>query len=175
MKRTILSLISLATLLVPVNANAHAGLVSANPAANSSVTMMPTEIALTFTEDLMVIGDKKVNSISLNLLDGAEIALTDLKVDGSVLSASVPAGEYDSGLYEVFYSIVSADGHKLSDSYSFTLKSFGSTLQTASPTATPSPTQESGDGVLPLPIVGAITLVVILGGFFALRARNRKR
>ncbi len=157
-----------AILLVPVNANAHAGLVSANPEANSSVTVMPTEIALTFTEDLMVIGDKKVNSISLNLLDGAEIALTDLKVDGSVLSATVPAGEYDSGVYEVFYSIVSADGHKVSDSYSFSLNA-------PTPLIAPAPSDDGGDGVLPLPIVGAIALVVILGGFFALRARNRKR
>lgn len=157
-----------AILLVPVNANAHAGLVNANPEANSSVTVMPTEIALTFTEDLMVIGDKKVNSISLNLLDGAEIALTDLKVDGSVLSASVPAGEYDSGVYEVFYSIVSADGHKVSDSYSFSLNA-------PTPLIAPAPADDGGDGVLPLPIVGAIALVVILGGFFALRARNRKR
>jgi hypothetical protein len=109
-----------------------------------------------------------VNSISLNLLDGAEIALTDLKVDGSVLSATVPTGEYESGVYEVFYSIVSADGHKVSDSYSFSLNA-------PTPLIAPASSDDGGDGVLPLPIVGAITLVVILGGFFALRARNRKR
>ncbi len=169
MKRTIISLASLALLLVPVNtAFAHAGLVSANPAANSSVTVMPSEISLTFTEDLMVLGEKDVNSISLNMMDGPEVTLTDVKVDGAVLSATVPAGEYESGTYEVFYKIVSADGHKLSDSYSFSLN--GPTLYTA-----PNPVAEKGDGVLPLPIVGAIAIVVILGGFFALRARNRKR
>ena len=167
MKRTIISLMSLALLLVPVNANAHAGLVSANPAANTEVTVMPTEIALKFTEDLMVIGEKNVNSISLNLLDGAEVALTDIKVDGAVLSATVPAGEYDSGVYEIFYSIVSADGHTLSDSYSFSLNA-------PTPLIAPAPAAEDGDGVLPLPIVGALALVTILGGFFALRARNRK-
>ena len=116
----------------------------------------------------MVIGEKNVNSISLNLLDGAEVPLTDIKVDGAVLSATVPAGEYDSGVYEIFYSIVSADGHKLSDSYSFSLNA-------PTPLIAPAPADENGDGVLPLPIVGAIVLVVILGGFFALRARNRQR
>ncbi len=167
MKR-ILVLIA-AILLVPVNtAFAHAGLVSSTPAANSEVKVMPSEITLTFTEELLVLGDKDVNSISLNLMDGQEIPLTDIKVDGAVLSATVPAGMYETGTYEVFYKIVSADGHKLSDSYSFALNSISRSL-------TAPPANKNGDGVLPLPIVGAIAIVVILGGFFALRARNRKR
>jgi methionine-rich copper-binding protein CopC len=157
-----------AILLVPVSANAHAGLVSANPVANKEITAMPDRISLTFTEDLMVLGENDVNSISLNLMDGPEVTLTDVKVEGAVLSATIPAGGYESGTYEVFYKIVSADGHKLSDSYAFSLNA--PTLLTA-----PAPTDEDGDGVLPLPIVGAIVIVVILGGFFALRARNRKR
>jgi methionine-rich copper-binding protein CopC len=156
-----------AILLVPVSANAHAGLVSADPAPNSEVLVMPDEISLTFTEDLMVLGENEVNSISLNLMDGPEVSLTDIKVDGAVLSATVPAGMYESGTYEVFYKIVSADGHKLSDSYSFALNSIARGVTSA-------PADEDGDGVLPLPIVGAIALVTILGGYFALRARNRK-
>jgi methionine-rich copper-binding protein CopC len=156
-----------AILLVPVSANAHAGLVSADPAPNSEVLVMQDEISLTFTEDLMVLGENEVNSISLNLMDGPEVSLTDIKVDGAVLSATVPAGMYESGTYEVFYKIVSADGHKLSDSYSFALNSIARGVTSA-------PADEDGDGVLPLPIVGAIALVTILGGYFALRARNRK-
>ena len=120
MKR-ILVLIA-AILLVPVNsAFAHAGLVSSNPAANSQVSQMPREISLTFTEDLMVLGDKEVNTIGLNLMDGPEVPLTDVKVAGAVLTATIPAGDYEAGTYEIFYKIVSADGHKLSDSYSFSL------------------------------------------------------
>jgi methionine-rich copper-binding protein CopC len=157
-----------ALLLVPVNANAHAGLVSSNPAANTEITAMPSEISLTFTEDLLTLGDKGVNSVSLNLMDGAEVALTDVKVNGAVLSATIPAGDYESGVYEVFYKIVSADGHALSDSYSFSLNA--PTLLIA-----PTPEGQGGDGVLPLPIVGAIAIVLILGGFFALRARQQKR
>ena len=153
-------------IITPTSAFAHAGLVSSTPAANSDVKVMPNEISLTFTEDLLVLGDKDVNSISLNLMDGPEVTLTDIKVDGAVLSATVPVGEYESGRYEVFYKIVSADGHKLSDSYSFSLNA-------PTPLIAPTPTDE-GDGVLPLPIVGAIAIVVMLGGFFALRARNRK-
>jgi methionine-rich copper-binding protein CopC len=157
-----------AILLVPVNAAfAHAGLVSSNPAANTEVTLMPNEISLTFTEDLMVLGDKSVNSLSLNLMDGAEVTLTDLKVDGAVLSAKVAPAEFDAGTYEIFYTIVSADGHKLSDSYSFSLNA-------PTPLIAPAP-EKDGHGVLPLPIVAAIALVLLLGGFYAFRARNRKR
>jgi copper transport protein len=157
-------------IITPTAAFAHAGLVSSTPAANSEVLMMPEKIALTFTEDLMILGEKNVNSISLNLMDGPEVTLTDVKVDGAVLSATVSAGMYESGTYEVFYSIVSADGHKLSDSFQFGLNSISRTLD-----LNPVTEKDGGDGVLPLPIVGAIAIVVILGGFFALRARNRKR
>jgi methionine-rich copper-binding protein CopC len=124
MRKTLLALFFalLATAIItPTAAYAHAGLVSANPAANSKVNVMPREISLTFTEDLMVLGDKEVNTLGLNLMDGPEVPLTDVKVAGAVLTATIPAGDYEAGTYEIFYKIVSADGHKLSDSYSFSL------------------------------------------------------
>ena len=165
-------------IIFPSAAVAHAGLVTANPAANSSASFMPEEIKLTFTEPLMQIEGKSVNSISLSYMKhpdlGFGISLGEMKVDGSTLSATIPADQFETGKYVVSYTIVSADGHKLSDSYSFTLKSFGSTLQPATPAATPAPSDEDGNGVLPLPIAGAIVIVVILGGYLALRARNRK-
>jgi methionine-rich copper-binding protein CopC len=163
MKR-ILVLIA-AILLVPVNANAHAGLVSSNPAANTEITVMPSEISLTFTEDLLILGDQKVNSIVLTHYDGAAIELSDIKVEGATLSASVPEAEYQSGIYEVVYKIVSADGHKVSDSFTYSLNA--PTLLIA-----PAPAK-NGHGVLPLPIVGAIAIVIAVGGLFALRARQR--
>ncbi len=154
-----------AILLVPVYANAHAGLVSSNPAANTEITAMPSQISLTFTEDLMILGEKDVSSISLHLMDGPEVTLTDVKVNGATLSANLPEAEYQSGVYEVDYKIVSADGHKVSDSFTFSLNA--PTLLIA-----PAPDKD-GAGVFPLPIVGAISIVIGVGGFFALRARKR--
>jgi methionine-rich copper-binding protein CopC len=153
-----------ALVVAPATASAHAGLVSANPVANKEITVMPEEITLTFTEDLMVLGEADVNTISMNLLDGAEVPLTDVTVAGATLSAKVPAGEYESGTYEVFYKIVSADGHKLSDSYAFSLNA---------PTLliSPAPAKQS-HGVIPLPIVGAIALVIALAGLFIYRSRK---
>jgi methionine-rich copper-binding protein CopC len=166
MRKIVLAVIAL--MLVPVSANAHAGLVSATPAANSEVNVMPLSIALTFTEDLLTIGDKEVNTISLTNPEGDQISLGDIAVAGPLLTAAIPEAEYPSGAYTVEYKIVSADGHQLSDSYSFSLN--GPTLYTA-----PAPAAEDGDGVLPLPIVGAIAIVILLGGFYALRARNRRK
>ena len=171
-RKSLAPLIGVAVLILsPATAFAHAGLVSANPEPNKEITVMPDRISLTFTEDLMVIGEKNVNTISLSYQPSADatvtINLTDLQVEGATLSAVVPAENYQSGTYEITYSIVSADGHKVSDSYRFSLNA--PTLLIA-----PAPAKDAGHGVLPLPIVGAIALVIALGGLFAFRARTRK-
>ena len=157
-----------AILLVPVNANAHAGVVSTIPERAQELTAMPSEISVTFSEDLLLIDGQDVNTISLTLFAGEPLDITDMKVDGATISAKIPEGAYQSGIYEVNYKVVSADGHKVSDSYTFSLNA--PTLYAAEGAA-----EENESGVIPLPIVGAIVIVVILGGFFALRARNRKR
>ena len=164
MKRILLLVVAM--LLVPVTANAHAGLVSSNPEANKEITVMPGEISLTFTEDLLTLGGKSVNTLSLTGPDGL-LTLTSIAVNGAVLSAAVPDGEYTSGTYSVDYKIVSADGHQLGDSYQFSLNA-------PTPLIAPAPAADS-HGVLPLPIVGAIAILIAVGGFLALSARNRKR
>ena len=151
---------------MPVNANAHAGAVSTSPAQDEVVTVMPAEIKVVFSEELMTIADKEINTISLTHFDGPPVEISDVKVTGTTLSATVPSGDYEPGVYEVNYRIVSADGHQVSDSFTFSLNA---------PVTTAEPNVDGdGDGVLPLPIVGAIAIVVILGGYVALRARNRK-
>jgi len=172
-------LVVIALLLVPVYANAHANVVSSIPTAGGSTSFMPDRIQITFTENLLQLEGKKVNSIALSYMKhsdlGLAVPLTDVKVEGSTLSAEVSAGQYETGNYNVSYSIVSADGHKLDGSFLFTLKSFGSTFQSATPSATPVPTNGGGDGVLPLPIVGAIAIAVIVGLFVAFSRRNRSK
>ena len=153
-------------LLLPNSAQAHAGVVSTFPSQDEVATVMPAEIKVVFSEELMTITDKEINTISLTHFDGPPVEITDVKVTGTTLSATVPSGDYEPGVYEVNYRIVSADGHQVSDSFTFSLNA---------PVTTSAPSvAEEGDGVLPLPIVGAIAIVVILGGYLALRARNRK-
>jgi methionine-rich copper-binding protein CopC len=165
MKRMLISLISLAVLLVPVNANAHAGVVGTSPTQDQVLTSMPKEIAVTFSEELLTIANQEINTLSLNAFDGPPVELGEIKISGTTLSATIPAGEYASGVYEVTYRIVSADGHKVSDSFTFSLNV---------PALISEPVIDSGDGVIPAPIAMAIAIVVILGGYLALRASKRK-
>ena len=153
-------------------AQAHAGLVSTNPQVASEITVMPEQVTLTFTEELLTLGGKDVNTLSLKDPNGTEIALTDIAVSGAVLSASIPTADYPSGSYEVQYKIVSADGHKLESHYTFSLNA--PTLL-GEPAATPAPAASSESKVLPLPIVGAIVVVILLGGLFAFRSFNRSK
>jgi methionine-rich copper-binding protein CopC len=108
-------------LLVPVNANAHAGLVSTSPSQGQILSEMPAEITLTFSEDLLTIANQKINTLSLRRLDGPPVGLSDITVDKSKVSARVDAGTYEDGTYEISYRIVSADGHTLSGSLTFAL------------------------------------------------------
>jgi len=157
----------MAFLIVPVNANAHAGVVATSPTQDQVVNSMPSTISITFSEELLTIANQEVNTLSLTAFDGPPVELSEVTISGSSLSARIPSGEYAPGIYEVVYRIVSADGHKVSDSFTFALN-------------VPAPVAElddgeSGNGVIPAPIAGAIAIVVALGGYLALRASKRKQ
>ena len=154
----------LALLLVPVNANAHAGVVTTAPVQDQVLMSMAREISIQFSEELLTIENQDVNTISLTELDGPAIELENVTVDGAFLKAEIPIGDYAPGTYEVNYRIVSADGHKVSDSFTFSLNA-------PAVTATAAPV-EDGDGVIPLPIVAAIAIILIAGGFLVFRARK---
>lgn len=157
----------LTTIVNSTPAFTHAGLVSTTPAADEVFTSMPAEISLTFSEELLLIDGEDVNTVFLNLLDGPQVELVDVKIAGNVISATIPEAEYEPGIYEVTYRIVSSDGHKLSDSYIFSLNA---PVRNENPTSV----ERGGDADFPLPIAGAILILTVLGGFLALRAYNRK-
>ncbi len=153
-----------ALLLVPVGANAHAGVVSVAPTQDQVLMSMASEISIQFSEELLTIANEDVNTLSLTELDGPPIELENIRVEGEYLKADIPNGDYAPGTYEVTYRIVSADGHKLSDSFSFALNA---PAVTAAPVNT-----DEGDGVIPLPIVGAIVILTLAGGFLIFRSRR---
>ena len=175
MKRCLLllSVLIFSTLSFSQIANAHSGVVTASPAQDEAVTALPSQLVVTFTEDLMTIGDKVVNTISLTDPNGSAVALTDIAVAGAKLSAAIPEGEYPSGTYTVDYAIVSADGHKLTESYTFALNA--PTLFDAPVPTSVQADEDEGEEALPLPIVGAIVVVALLGGLYAYRRFNKKK
>ena len=169
MKKSLAALAALFFLVAaPSYASAHAGLVSSNPVDASELTQMPSEITLNFTDQLMTFSDKQVNTVSLSLQGGDQVALGEVRVEGATLSAVIPAGTYQSGIYEISYRIVSADGHKVSEILTFSLN-LPEEAAGLEPRAEES---DQGQGVIPLPLVAAIAILLLLGGFFALRNRR---
>lgn len=151
-------------MLVPVSANAHAGVVSTFPAQDQVFDVMPLDIQVKFSEELLTIEGKSVNTLTLATLDGTPIEISEPTVKGNEVTATIPEIEYEAGTYEVTYTVVSADGHKVSDSFTFAVNA---------PVTTSAPyVAVKGDGVLPLPIVAAIVIITLLAGLFLFRARK---
>jgi methionine-rich copper-binding protein CopC len=169
--------ISFASIFSTTAAIAHSGVVSSNPAAGEVLTELPDEISVTFSEELLVLEGKAVNTLTLTAQDATQVPLTDISVEGNFLRASVPAGDFPAGLYEMNYRVISADGHEISDVIAFSLNTAIS-LDTsmASPASSASPEvvkSESQPFALPVPIVLAIVLLIVAGGFYLLARRRR--
>ena len=103
------------------SASAHTSLVSSTPKNGSTLDSAPTEISLQFDEDLITIGDKDPNKISLRDESGNEISIGQTKVIGSIVSATLSPALLKSGLYTVSYRVVSADGHVVGSQIQFRL------------------------------------------------------
>ncbi|WP_081655077.1 copper resistance CopC family protein [Amycolatopsis orientalis] len=165
----------LATLFPNPAADAHSFLESSTPAKDSAIATAPAKIVLTFNEPL----DSGFTELTVVGPDGAthwESAAAT--VAGAELSAPVkPLGP--AGKYTVDYRIVSADGHPVSGSYSFTLTKPGpgASAAPASPApASPAPppstaaASTAGEGDVPPWVwVAAAAVLLIAGGIVAAR------
>jgi methionine-rich copper-binding protein CopC len=98
-------------------ASAHTSVVTTTPLYKSTVTSMPLQISIEFTDELMTIGDEEVNTISITAPDKSEISLTSISLVKNLITANLPDVDYQDGTYLVSYRVVSADGHPVSGSY----------------------------------------------------------
>ena len=119
--------ISLGALLIaaPVftspSAFAHAALESTNPAKGSVVTSDTKKVSLQFGEEILVIKGKKPNSVSVIDSHGKSVSSGDAIVSGMEISKTLKT-PLATGNYTVKYRVVSADGHVVNGSYTFTVK-----------------------------------------------------
>ncbi|MEO6081460.1 MAG: copper homeostasis periplasmic binding protein CopC [Steroidobacteraceae bacterium] len=107
-----------ALLLAAANASAHAKLVSVAPKADSTVAS-PKLIQAHFNEAVEV----KLSTLKLTMPDGMAVSvmgMNDAK-DPSTLSI-MPNSPLKPGVYTASWSIVTADGHKATGSFKFTVK-----------------------------------------------------
>ncbi|MCV0415690.1 MAG: copper homeostasis periplasmic binding protein CopC [Brevundimonas sp.] len=101
----------------PNLAEAHARLLSSNPAAGATVAA-PRSIALTFSE-------RSVPAFSGLELVNAQGARTEVRTstsqDGKVLTGAL-ARPLSAGVYTLNWRIASGDGHRMTGSFSFTVR-----------------------------------------------------
>jgi methionine-rich copper-binding protein CopC len=146
---------ALALLATP--AMAHSELTSANPPDGSTLTTAPTQVVLTFNENIIAIGDQ----VSVRDASGALVSDGNPTVVDSTVTQNLKPLAYN-GTYAITYRIVSADGHPVERNLSFTLNAQGLPTPTAS--ANPGETTSSSKlsaGVIAL-IVGGVFLVAVV-------------
>ncbi len=94
---------------------AHAKLLTAVPAANSTLTVAPAEIALTFNENIKLIACTVADK------DGKDVSsVGPARAEGAALR--IPVKALAPGQYAVNYRIAGDDGHVVNASMMFTIQ-----------------------------------------------------
>lgn len=159
-------------------AAAHTELETSSPGANASLAGLPPRVTLTFSDPMT----QKYAKVAVTGADGASAAEGEPQVEGKTVTLALDTGA-PAGRYTVGYRVVSADGHPVSGSYTFTVKE---TAQTPSPSATvqqetaasPSPDtgraddQSSGATVPVLAGAGALAASGAVGAYLVRRRRT---
>ncbi|MFE9648340.1 copper resistance protein CopC [Streptomyces sp. NPDC006365] len=177
--RTLVAPAALAVLATTVpQAAAHTELDTTSPAVRAALAGLPPRVTLSFSDAMT----QKYSKVAVTGPDGASAAAGDPQVEGKTVSLPLDTGS-PAGRYTVGYRVVSADGHPVSGSYTFTIKETGSPSPSprAARSADATPRQpESGQagggswdagGTM---LIGAGVLAVAVaaaGGFVARRRR----
>ena len=127
-------------------APAHSALVSAVPADQAVLASGPTELVLTFNEEI----NPRFAQLALSR-SGDVVALNPATATGKVLRATL--ADPGPGTYRIAYRVVSADGHPISGETSFTVTgptrtptSTGATSTAATSTTSASSNPSAGAG-----------------------------
>jgi copper transport protein len=107
---------ALALVLVAGRADAHAELVSTEPAASEQLATPPDEVVLHFTESVDITDD------TLEVLDATGERLDVGEPEhpgGDKTSVAAPLPDLDDGAYVVAWRVVSSDSHPISGAFTF--------------------------------------------------------
>ena len=94
-------------------ASAHAVLVSSSPADDQVVTAAPTEVTLSFTEQV----EATDGGVDVIAPSGRHVARTSALTGSSTNRLAVPVKADEQGTYTVVYRVISADGHPVAGSF----------------------------------------------------------
>jgi len=176
MRRLASALLALGLLVaIPTAAFAHDVLERTNPADGTTVTKLPDQVVLTFSETPLALGAQVVvNGPSGPVSSGTPtISGRDVK---QAIAPTAPAGDYT-----VSYRITSDDGHPVTGTFTFHA-SVGLDGSTATAGATvhvkPVSAADDSQGSLFVPILLTIVVTLVLlgiGGYLVLRGREADR
>jgi len=170
-------------LLGAAPAQAHSFLVSSVPAEGSTLTELPETFEVRMNEDLLdLVGDGTGFGIRIVDSMGRYYGDGTLTIAGDTLST--PAALGAAGEYTLVYQVVSADGHPVSDEFTFEwappagfTPSEGTDAPPGESGQTPEPVVESAAPLDLGPVLwigGAILAVLIAVGVTLLVVRPRK-
>ena len=99
-------------------ASAHNYLVESTPAAGEVLTVLPEQFSVTTNESLLDLGGSG-SGFGLEVRDADGLYYGDgcVAVEGATMSGAAAIGA--PGEYTLIYQLVSADGHTVSDSFTF--------------------------------------------------------
>ncbi|QOR71316.1 copper resistance protein CopC [Ruania alkalisoli] len=104
-----------ALILPAAPASAHSALISSDPEDGAVLDTPPTEVVLTFNEDILEMG----TSIEVTGPDGAEAGEGDPVLNGPEVTQPL-AADLAAGEYTMIWRVVSADGHPIDGELTFT-------------------------------------------------------
>jgi methionine-rich copper-binding protein CopC len=192
-RATVFVSLGLVALLVsPVAVLAHAELETVDPADGATVTVAPTEIVMTFSEAL----DPAKSSIVVALIGGDEVASGGIVDPAEPTRMTLAIPELTAGEYELRWTSASAvdgDLDRGTTMFSYappppTPNPTASATPSASPTPPASPASSTSPSPSPspsaggtatsstdviVPIVAAIVVLAVLGGWLLSRSRGR--
>lgn len=166
---------AVAVFATAVPASAHDSLVHSTPEADESLATAPESITLTYSGELLVLGDSTQGAVVLVIDEsGRDWATGDVEVSGNTVTATVEPGMPDAG-YQVRWQVVSEDGHPISGIVPFTIGDAEPMTATQAPTDADAPSYvpdasdqstDETDGGLRLLLVGgagaAIAVVTLV-------------
>jgi methionine-rich copper-binding protein CopC len=119
------------------SAQAHAELVSSDPAVGAHLDSLPARVAVTFDGALLLIGGSRTNVLMVKDPQGVQIDAQNSRVSGATLSVDVNPVSI-SGTFTVSWRVVSGDGHPEASPYQFSVGQSVVLVPTASPNVGPS-------------------------------------
>lgn len=122
-------------LFSPLPASAHDSLTASSPEADATVDVLPAEVTLTFSAELIT-GEGATEVV---VTDEAGASVTDGTAVTAGATVTQPlVAEAAAGSYHVVWKVVSSDGHPTSGEYFFTVTNSSAAEPAPTPTETAS-------------------------------------